>query len=502
MSIDTLKAKKACWTCKARKIQCDRTLPSCQKCARAQRECQGYGLRLSWPRDNDKKRAVTQASSAPSDSAFLHEWTKIRFINTTLQDIELHRHLSLQALREIQPPHLVHLPPKLWRQPQPGLKHMDLVHHFCSTAYRSLAAFNSTTMHIRDSLTRMALANDTISGRALFYALLAVSSLHRGGLHLEAVQFKVSALHGLSASMRGGVLSSAEAAQHVATCMLLGTYDILLPSEGSGEWLWYVRGAMDIIQGAGLEQQSDQSEIGHLLDWVYYHNALSRFAMHHWCHKSVDLEATDAIRLDTTNAQYLPLVKDRRAIRSSNPAHEILNLLSETCDTVLDPLKPESHDREYQNRLKALEEKVTNLSTTPAFGDTGDEPHIPIELYQMATLIYLVRASQSPREPPPVLEHLIERAFAVPVRAPSCDHFFPLFILACEARTDQQRALILELIDRTEKKVQVRSMKGLQAEIKSVWVQQDLYADGELLVNYFGLMNTVISSNRTLPSYA
>lgn len=69
---------------------------------------------------------------------------------------------------------------------------------------------------------------------------------------------------------------------------------------------------MDIIEGAGLEQQSDQSEIGHLLDWVYYHNALSRFAMHHWCHKSVDLEATDAIRLDTTNAQYLPLVKDRR----------------------------------------------------------------------------------------------------------------------------------------------------------------------------------------------
>lgn len=72
----------------------------------------------------------------------------------------------------------------------------------------------------------MALANDTISGRALFYALLAVSSLHRGGLHLEAVQFKVSALHVLSASTRGGVLSSAEAAQHVATCMLLGTFDV------------------------------------------------------------------------------------------------------------------------------------------------------------------------------------------------------------------------------------------------------------------------------------
>lgn len=73
---------------------------------------------------------------------------------------------------------------------------------------------------------RMALAHDTASGRALFYALLAVSSLRRSGLHLEAIQFKVAALHALSASTKAGALSSAEAAQHVATCMLLGTFEV------------------------------------------------------------------------------------------------------------------------------------------------------------------------------------------------------------------------------------------------------------------------------------
>lgn len=68
---------------------------------------------------------------------------------------------------------------------------------------------------------------------------------------------------------------------------------------------------MDIIQGAGLEQKSDQSDIGNLLDWVYYHNALSCFAMHHWRHKSVVPGAADADTLDSGTVQYLPLSRDK-----------------------------------------------------------------------------------------------------------------------------------------------------------------------------------------------
>jgi hypothetical protein len=147
----------------------------------------------------------------------------LAFVNTTWRDIELHHHLSRQTtarpLRLVQP--TLHL----WRQPHPKVKHVDLVHYFHEVVHLSLVTFDPTTLHVRDSLMRMALSHDTLAGRALFYALLAVSSLRRTGLHQETVQFKVSALHALSASAREGSLSPAAAVQHVGACMLLGTFE-------------------------------------------------------------------------------------------------------------------------------------------------------------------------------------------------------------------------------------------------------------------------------------
>lgn len=41
-----------------RRIRCDLGLPTCANCARSNQECQGYGLRLSWPRPGDKRRTI------------------------------------------------------------------------------------------------------------------------------------------------------------------------------------------------------------------------------------------------------------------------------------------------------------------------------------------------------------------------------------------------------------------------------------------------------------
>lgn len=81
---------------------------------------------------------------------------------------------------------------------------------------------------LRDALLRMALTQDTVSGLALFYALLAFSSLRRSGLQNQAVQLKIAALHSLSASAREGpgLLSFDEAAQHVAASMLLSAFEV------------------------------------------------------------------------------------------------------------------------------------------------------------------------------------------------------------------------------------------------------------------------------------
>jgi hypothetical protein len=76
----------------------------------------------------------------------------------------------------------------------------------------------------------MAMADGTVTALAVFYALLAFSSLRLNGLHPQAIQLKISALHSLSTSAKKGPLSLTEAAQHVAASMLLGSFEV-----GNGE---------------------------------------------------------------------------------------------------------------------------------------------------------------------------------------------------------------------------------------------------------------------------
>ena len=54
------------WT--DRHIRCDLKSPVCARCMKDRRHCQGYGLRLSWPRVDDKKRAIVVALGASQAS--------------------------------------------------------------------------------------------------------------------------------------------------------------------------------------------------------------------------------------------------------------------------------------------------------------------------------------------------------------------------------------------------------------------------------------------------
>jgi hypothetical protein len=61
------KSGKGCWTCKERKVACDRDSPKCQICLGSGRECKGYGVRLSWPRKDDRKRFLVATSQKQSN---------------------------------------------------------------------------------------------------------------------------------------------------------------------------------------------------------------------------------------------------------------------------------------------------------------------------------------------------------------------------------------------------------------------------------------------------
>lgn len=183
------------------------------------------------------------------------------------------------------------------------------------------------------------------------------------------------------------------------------------------------------------------------------------------------------------------------------PSFAILSLLSEVCNTLLDPRDPRSHSEEYHDHLGTLDRRIGSVSTKSASATWSTDAELAVEVFQTATRVYLARASQSPWETPKDLDALIDKAFAGPIQDCSCPHSFPLFILACEARGDDQRTAILNLIDRAERNGYVRSKTWLRGKIQSIWVHQDLHADSDLLVNYGSVVGAVINSSDTVPSF-
>ncbi|KAI0532877.1 fungal-specific transcription factor domain-containing protein [Xylaria digitata] len=438
----SLRTSFGCWTCKDRKVRCDGTTPACQRC-----------MRLRRPDKSDKRRSITAGVPGIVSRPSHHH----QFVNTSYWDMELYRYISGQTSAEplsVSPYGL-----KLLKQPGTQQKHMDLLYYFRDAACHSLLSFCASDSQLRDVLMPMALTHHNMSGCALFFATLAVSSLHRSGLHQQTMQFKTAALRALSAS----------AADAIAGTMTLHTI--------SGDWLWYIRAAMDTVRRARLEQESDQTGITELLDWVYYHHTLSRFALYHLRHKAAAQESSP---------------------RPTSPR--------QICDVLLDPLDPRSRDNDYQAHIQHLQWNVINLpvfsSSSRADPDSipeAPEPPLPIQMYQRATIVYLLRASQDPLGPSAKLDKIIDRSFTERVKAPSCSHFFPLFILASEARTDDERISVLDSIEKTEKGSPIRNMGRFRAGIQSFRARRDLHADGDLIMSYMDLMKVVVSPDHVPP---
>lgn len=75
-----------------RKVRCDLQLPRCNNCTKAKRVCQGYGTKLSWPRNGDRKRAIIQR--ATHHAVNTHHADFQRFLHSSFWDITLSEELE------------------------------------------------------------------------------------------------------------------------------------------------------------------------------------------------------------------------------------------------------------------------------------------------------------------------------------------------------------------------------------------------------------------------
>lgn len=182
------------------------------------------------------------------------------------------------------------------------------------------------------------------------------------------------------------------------------------------------------------------------------------------------------------------------------PSLNLIELLSNVCDVLPDgPPKPASPEDEEQSKslLKILEWRIRTAPVADvSFG--GEDTALVVEVYRLAMLVYLHRVTESSRSQWSKTQQYIDRAYEILAQLRSCDRQLPVFILGCEARTDEQRAVVLDLIARTEKGVSSRSFNYARELIKAVWVQDDL-ANREF--KYWDKLSYVLSCCKNLPTF-
>lgn len=243
-----------------------------------------------------------------------------------------------------------------------------------------------------------------------------------------------------------------------------------------------------------------------LLEWVYYHEVLARFGLRHWRrYKGSEYHGYPV--------QHPPMCSERplfAPLECPGPpklVHKLLFQFAVVCETVVPPSDPMSKTIEYRNRLKMLELDIEttpiNMLAEPADPETMTaHAMMVLELYQIASIVYLNRASGDTFGQSMKMEQLIDRGFSIFAELKHCERTFPLLILGIEARADERRQSVLELMSRSENVPPKRSLQCLRNLLQALWVQDDLHTERDNKIDYMERMSNVVSLSEALPHFA
>jgi hypothetical protein len=164
---------------------------------------------------------------------------------------------------------------------------------------------------------------------------------------------------------------------------------------------------------------------------------------------------------------------------------------------------PRYDTKEYRNHLQILDWKLQNIGqhATTDLDASDEQPafNMAVELYRLSALIYLRRASAGILDLEKNFNDWVDQAFILFAHLPTCQWPFPLFIFGCEARDDERRLIILDLIHRTTKDGRYRNLAPVKRLIEMIWVQQDLLDERFDYVSKLGII--LSSTQKSVPAF-
>lgn len=132
-------------------------------------------------------------------------------------------------------------------------------------------------------------------------------------------------------------------------------------------------------------------------------------------------------------------------------------------------LRAENQIANLQQRLDPCAEAQLHLREQARIRTTA-------ELYRIATFLYLQRTcdtAHAEEERALYMEYAFKNLRSLAI----CTSPWPLFVIACETETDEQRIEILQILDKMDDKRNIGNLLVLRNIIESYWKRKDLQAD-------------------------
>jgi hypothetical protein len=180
-------------------------------------------------------------------------------------------------------------------------------------------------------------------------------------------------------------------------------------------------------------------------------------------------------------------------------AHPLLQLLAEVFETRLYASDPLYHSNDYQQSLNDLKSRLNDIDLVTKNEEGKGDKYYCLEFTRLAGLVYLERVSRNFSGQSTQLDHWKEDALCILTKLNTYPSSFAMFIIGCEAHTDEERLIILDFFTRLEQGSHLSSSLEAKGMIQTAWIQHDLGVEGEL--EYIHKINLVMSSRDVIPSF-
>ena len=157
--------------------------------------------------------------------------------------------------------------------------------------------------------------------------------------------------------------------------------------------------------------------------------------------------------------------------------------------------------RNLELRIQRLEQRLTNVDDVDSPSKLDNDVRRPTqmaELYRLATLIYLDRVARGTPRSHERVAALLDAAYHLLREMGTCERPWPLFVIALDARSEEERKLVLDVMGTVLRDRLRGNMLHARRMVQAGWVQQDF---AEQDVDQLFVYNAVISASKLPPSF-